>query len=269
MLEKSSNFFCDSHIHVLKVPEYLSEVQAFDFQYYACSTALFIDEWNKQIKMQLPSNIHLFSAFGLHPQSAGFINIDESIAFLEKLLRSQKESDTRTKLWAIGEMGFDYFTQEFKNHKEEQEIMFQKQLDLALSYNKPVIIHCRKANEKLFEYAKELKKLPGVLFHSFMGPLLEAESLLKRGINGYFSFGKQMMNNNKQVIECVKKLPLEHLLAETDAPYQTLKGENFTKMADIQRVYKAMAELRSQNEELIENSLLNNFSGLLNQGNML
>ena len=79
-----------------------------------------------------------------------------------------------------------------------------------------------------------------VLFHSFMGPPVEALSLLNRGINGYFSFGKQLLNCNKKAIACVRELPSNRILAETDAPFQTLKGEKYTAPSEIVRVYQAM-----------------------------
>ncbi|MBO6101416.1 MAG: TatD family hydrolase, partial [Spirochaetaceae bacterium] len=89
------------------------------------------------------------------------------------------------------------------------EEMFKIKLELALKYDLPLVIHCRKANEKLFEYSKQLKKIRAVLFHSFMGTPIEANSLLNRGINGFFSFGKQVMNNNKKLIACVRYLPAD------------------------------------------------------------
>ena len=107
------------------------------------------------------------------------------------------------------------------------------------------------------KYSKELKKLPAVLFHSFMGSLIEAESLLKRGINGYFSFGKQIFNNNKKVIQLVSELPLEKLLLETDAPFQTLKGEKFTDTKEIEKIYTKVFELRKESEK--------NFAGFCRQ----
>ena len=140
--------------------------------------------------------------------------------------------------------------------------MFNLQLDLAIKYNRPLVIHCRKANEKLFEYSKQLKKLPGVLFHSFMGMPNEAKSLLSRGINGYFSFGKQMMNNNKKVIACVKELPLNVILAETDAPFQFLKNERFTHPNEIKKIYDAISEIRGEELPEIQETLAQNFMNL-------
>ena len=238
MLEKFSkkdkkNLFdlFDAHFHYAVCKEMGLELPAFEegISWQGISCAHSIREF--EIQKEAPSSV--IQAYGLHPQNAANENIKESAAFLEGLL-------SKNLISFIGEAGFDYFTQEFKNAMDLQEEIFNIQLDLALQYKKPLVIHCRKANHKLFEYSKELKKLPEVLFHSFMGPAAEARSLLEHGINGYFSFGKQLLNGNKKAIECVKQLPPERVLAETDAPFQYLKGEKFTAPSEIVRVYQAM-----------------------------
>ena len=79
-----------------------------------------------------------------------------------------------------------------------------------------------------------------------MGPSVEAKSLLDRGINAYLSFGKQLLNGNKKAIACVRELPDERILPETDAPFQYLKGENFTKPSEVSRVIEAMIQIKSE-----------------------
>lgn len=76
-----------------------------------------------------------------------------------------------------------------------------------------------------------------------MGPPVEAQSLLDRGINGYFSFGKQLLNGNKKASACVCELPSERVLAETDAPFQFLKGEQYTDLKDIIKVNDEIIKL--------------------------
>ena len=202
------------------------------------------------------ANKKIYLSYGLHPQSAGWIDIKQCADFLENLLQ-------QNKLNAIGEAGFDYFTQEFRDHSAIQEEMFNLQLLLALQYNKPMIIHARKANNKLFEYSKQFKKLPAVLFHSFMGPAREAQSLIAHGINAYFSFGKQLMNNNKKVLDCAQNLPLQNLLLETDAPFQFLKGEKCTQPQDIKKIYEAFIALRPESRATIFATLQDNFKKML------
>lgn len=257
MLEKNAEkMFFDAHFHYFYSKNY--EIPA---NYYGCSCAHSPKEWNFQVE-NAPSSI-IFS-YGIHPQSCGFDDLQTNADFLEGLLHQKFENvksgegggnscnfpnPEKSFLSAIGEAGFDYFTSEFLEHKSEQEKAWNIQLELAQKYKMPLVVHCRKANHKLFEYSKQLKNLPSVLFHSFMGPPAEAKSLLNRGINAFFSFGKQIKNNNKKVIACVKELSVENLLLETDAPFQFLKNEHFTRPADISTVYEAAIEVRKCNIE--------------------
>ena len=228
IMQKNDDFspkiLFDAHFHYAVCKENGIELPVFEdgtlWQGISCAHS----KQEFEIQMAAPSCV--IQAYGMHPQNAQNENIKESAAFLENNLSKKLIS-------FIGEAGFDYFTPEFRKAADLQEEIFNIQLDLALKYNIPLVIHCRKANHKLFEYSKKLKKLPEVLFHSFMGPPVEARSLLEHGINGYFSFGKQVMNGNKKVIACVKELPEERILAETDAPFQYLKGEMYTKLEDI------------------------------------
>ncbi len=255
MLEKNKNiFYFDAHFH-------LADCLAFDIpsNWAGCTCSHSIEEWEIVQAFREPKGPHtgaqgpqIIHSYGLHPQSAGYINIKENAAFLEQLLQQKK-------LHAIGEAGFDYFTPDFRDQATLQEEMFNLQLDLALQYNVPMVIHARKANHKLFEYSRQFKKLPAVLFHSFMGPAREAQSLIDHGINAFFSFGKQLMNNNKKVLDCAKNLPLKNLLLETDAPFQYLKGEKFTDPQDITKIYDAFMELRDESSDDIFEQVKKNF----------
>ena len=149
----------------------------------------------KEWEIQKKSPDFIIKSYGLHPQNAQNYNIS-SINFLEKLVSEKQIS-------FIGECGFDLFCDEYKRFEIKQEEIFTIQMEIAIKNNLPVVIHCRKANHKLFKYKKQLSKLPEVLFHSFMGPSAEALSLLKSDINGYFSFGKQVFNGNKKERYCI------------------------------------------------------------------
>jgi len=133
------------------------------------------------------------------------------------------------------------------------------QCALAAAYKVPLIVHDRKALDNLFRDKAELAKIPAVVFHSFAFGPREALSLLDHGISSYFSFGKQLLNGNKKSIACVKELPADVLLLETDAPFQTLKGETRTEPEDIMVVYKAMAEIRRSDDEEVERMIYRNF----------
>ena len=246
MLEKNAEkLYFDAHFHFS-----YSENFGIPAWYRGCSCAHSKEEWDNQLE-NAPDSVVL--SYGIHPQSCGYVNIKERADFLEKLLHQREcefnNSTLKKRFLAIGETGFDYFTDEFMQFTKEQEEAWKIQLELAIQFKMPLVVHCRKANHKLFEYSNQLKKLPSVLFHSFMGTPIEANSLLKRGINGFFSFGKQILNNNKKVIACVQNLPLENLLLETDAPFQYLKNESYTAPGEIERVYNAAFDLRTDCSE--------------------
>lgn len=194
--------------------------------------------------------IRIIKTFGIHPQNPDV----EMLEVLEKLLSVKQNSTgilndgSSAAPDAIGEAGYDFFTKVFEAQEQQQDEVWYGQLELAEKYGKPLVVHLRHAVDRMFRDAEMLKRLPAVIFHSFPGSPLEAEALRKRGVNAYFSFGKPVLNHRRNSIECVRKLPEEWLLFETDAPYQTLKGEESTKPSDIVRVFKAAAWLRGMDE---------------------
>lgn len=227
---------CDSHLHlsdctVYSVPLLNSE------NYYCISCAHSESEFTIQNNI-IKEKPDFISAFGIHPQNPVIKNLD----FLENLI-------VENKISVIGETGFDFFTQELKGTEELQKQAFESQLEFAVKYSLPMIIHGRKCNDRFFFYAKQLSKVPAVLFHSYMGTFNEAQSLLNKGINCFFSFGKPLLNGNKKAIECTCKLDSRQLLLETDAPFQVLKGEEYTKPSDIFNVYEKAFEIRRISSE--------------------
>lgn len=242
--------FCDAHIHVVQVGRQPDFAAAGDSEYCACTCAHAPAEFEEteQLLSAAAPGVRIVRAFGLHPQAPYL----ENASFLENLLAERR-------IQAVGEAGFDFFTPEFASHEREQEEAWQIQLALAERYKVPLVNHTRKALERLFRDSAHLKRLPAVVFHSFMGSPQDAASLLRRGINGFFSFGKPILNGKKSAISCVQSLPLDRLLLETDAPYQTLKGETATQPEEIMRVYEKAATLRGMTEEALGTALKENF----------
>lgn len=234
MGKNSLAFFCDAHFHLIPSEEALGELGQASFR--AVTAAHFVDEFLAQEKRvrQLNGVNLLLQSFGLHPQEP----LLENLPFLEGLLQEKR-------VQAAGECGLDFFTPEFSANAETQRKAFDAQLELAARFSVPVIVHARKAIQEIFLRAAALKKVPAVVFHSFAGTAADARSLLDKGINAYFSFGKPLMNGAKKAIFCVRSLPMERLLFETDAPYQTLKGERATSPFEIADVYQTAFELRT------------------------
>ena len=104
---------------------------------------------------------------------------------------------------------------------------------------------------------------------SFFWSDFEALSILNKIESSFFSFGKSLLKLNKKSLSCVKNLPLSAILLETDAPFQTLKNEVYTKEDAIFEVYKSAYKIKKDysfdNKSFFEFSevLANNFNILL------
>jgi TatD DNase family protein len=104
----------------------------------------------------------------------------------------------------------------------------------------------RRAMHKIFPFAREFKKLPAVVFHSWPGTKAEGQAFIKRGINAFFSFGTTVLKNHKLAMNCAAEFPADRILFETDAPYQPLRGKAFSSWHDLQQICSYIAALRKE-----------------------
>lgn len=243
---KSQQLYTDAHVHIGDFSPWIPAENS-----YVCSCAHSPHEFSA-VEKALNKYHNVVPAYGIHPQ-----NPDKDLySFLEELV-------IQKRVKAIGECGFDLFTPDFTSSLEKQREVWTLQLELAVKYNVPLIIHCRRAMNEFFGYTQLLKKIPSVVFHAFPGSPTEAHSLLKRGVTGYFSFGKELIKGRKQSIRCLKELPLEVILVETDAPYQTLKNQKETPPEDIFLVYQRVTEILEYPREELVPVIENNFKRAL------
>jgi TatD DNase family protein len=147
------------------------------------------------------------------------------------------------RLGAVGETGFDLYGA-YRATEGEQEELFAAHLEIAAARGLPLVLHLRRAMHKVFAHGGALRKLPAVVFHSYSGTLAEGKALLRRGINGFFSFGTSLLLNHKTAMAAWAGLPGERLLLETDAPYQPLRGRTFSSWADLPAILAGGAALR-------------------------
>lgn len=187
------------------------------------------------------AKIKIFCAYGLHPQNKNLLS-EENLKFFEDLLK-------KNKLDAIGECGFDLFSNEFKENFCEQKKAFEICIEFSKKYNLPLIIHNRKGIQEIFKYLGELKKIKAIVFHSFSYGSNEANYILKNGVNAFFSYGKTLLLNSKKYENSFKTLPLDRILLETDAPFMRSKNQKFTSPIEILDVYKKACNLLEKNPQ--------------------
>ncbi len=137
----------------------------------------------------------LFS-IGLHPCFPAH-------AGLEKV----KQWSTHPAVIAIGECGLDKIcTTDFLL----QQKIFEQQVQLAKSLQKPLIIHCVKAWDEVLKILQACK-VP-VVFHGFNKSKELALQLTAKGY--YISFGKALEQD--RIKQILPMLPAQHILLETD-----------------------------------------------------
>lgn len=123
---------------------------------------------------------------------------------------------------AVGEIGLDTF---LKQHKQpdiyqKQQDYFSAQLELAQQYQKPVLLHIRRAHADVLKLLKQHKFAYGGIAHAFGGGVEEAKALIKMG----FKIGVtgQITNPNaKKLHQVVQAVGAEHVVIETDCPDMT------------------------------------------------
>lgn len=120
---------------------------------------------------------------------------------------------------AVGEIGLDYHYG--ADTKELQKEAFRTQLELASEWDLPVNIHLREATEDFFEIIKDCAHLHlrGNL-HAFSGSAETFERLSRLG-DWYVGIGGVLTFRKASIAEDVRRIPLERILLETDAPYLT------------------------------------------------
>jgi TatD DNase family protein len=181
--------------------------------------------------------------FAVHPQMPG---AGERLAVYQGPIDFAETLAREKRLAAVGEAGFDLYTPAFRAAEALQDAVFDAQADLALRHGLPLVIHVRRAMHKVFARSAVLRKLPALIFHSWPGTLGEGEALLRRGINAYFSFGTVILLNHKEARRCCALFPAARLLCETDAPYQSLRGREFSRWTDLPLILRGMAALRGE-----------------------
>ena len=147
----------------------------------------------------------LYPTVGIHPEYADETsNMD--IEAMEEIIRNNK-------VYAIGEIGLDYYYT--KENRNEQIELFKSQLYLAQKYNLPVIIHSRDATKDTIDILS-MFNVKGII-HSFSGSYETAQEYIKMGfllgINGVVTF------KNSNLKDVVSRISLDNLVLETDSPF--------------------------------------------------
>ncbi len=167
-------------------------------------------EINKMLMLEKAFPGVCFAMMGLHPCS---VNQDFKIE-----LKIVEDWLNKRKFAAIGEIGLDFYWD--KTFASQQYEAFEMQINLALQFNLPIVIHTRNAMKETINFVKPFvqKGLQGI-FHCFSGTQEDAEKII--AMNFYLGIGGVITYKNSGLAEAIKNVDLKYLVLETDAPYLT------------------------------------------------
>ncbi|HAX02721.1 MAG: DNAase [Tenericutes bacterium GWC2_34_14] len=150
----------------------------------------------------------LYATVGIHP---GYVDDDQDVERLKDYLN-------HSKVVAIGECGLDFYWRD--DNKILQKDVFQKQIELAMEYQKPLVIHTRNSFQEAYDMVLPYKGQITGVFHCFSSDLDDAKKAVELGfmigIDGPITF-----KNNETLKKIVEQIDLKHILVETDSPYLT------------------------------------------------
>ena len=201
---------------------------------------------------------YCFPMLGFHPTSVDGDTSIYKVREMKKLLMPGHP------YIAIGEVGMDLYWD--KSWLKQQQQILDEQIQWALEWNLPLVIHCREAFPQLFEVLRPYRNssLKGV-FHSFTGTADEAAELLEYehfliGVNGVVTFKKSTLP------EALAGVPLSKLVLETDAPYLApvpFRGKR-NEPSYVKRVALKLAELYEVENGEVERKTAENALKLFN-----
>jgi TatD DNase family protein len=146
---------------------------------------------------------------GLHPCYVSDFTVSQELKIVEDWL-------AKRSFCAVGEIGLDYYWDQ--TFVAEQKMAFRTQIELALHYKLPIVVHSRESNDDCIAIIKEYtsKGLQGV-FHCFSGTAQQAQQLVDVGF--YLGIGGVLTYKKSGLSEIITTIPTKHLILETDAPY--------------------------------------------------
>lgn len=173
----------------------------------------------------------------------------------------------------IGEIGIDVFRikdeEEIKKELAAQEICFRAQLDLAIKYDLPIMIHARQSYHHILPILKEYFIQHGARLrgdaHFFAGSIEEAQAFLDLGFTLSFTGVITFVQEYDKLVELT---PIDRILIETDCPYVTpvpFRGKK-NEPIHVREILARIAKIKGIDPEIARQQILRNTIKLFNLG---
>jgi TatD DNase family protein len=181
-----------------------------------------------------------FAMMGLHPCSVKE-NYRQELQLVADWLAKRQFA-------AVGEIGLDYHWD--KTFVKEQAEAFHEQIEWALQYKLPIVIHSRDSMEDSIAIVQQYRQrnLRGI-FHCFSGNYEQAKEIIDTGF--YLGIGGVLTYKKSGLDEICKHIPLEHMVLETDSPYLTpvpFRGKR-NESSYLKYIIERLAEVKGVSKE--------------------
>lgn len=198
----------------------------------------------------------LYYALGLHPY---FIaqHSDNALEQLSACLASRTE-----KCVAVGECGLDFMLDDdllTPELMDKQFRLFDAQIQLAIQYELPLILHARRSHDKILQRLRHFHPKKGGVIHAFSGSYQQAMEYVKLGfyigVGGVITYSRA-----KKTRDTIARLPIASLLLETDAPDMPLSGfqGQANHPSQVLGVFESLCSLRKEGQSELEQCLFHN-----------
>lgn len=183
---------------------------------------------------EIPSEHGIRVAFGIHPWFSDGI-AEQDFAGLAAVLARYPQA------W-VGEIGLDFYDKTQTPQQRERQIqVFSRQLVIAQTLRRRVIIHNLKAAADIAAAVKRTGFTWGGIVHAFSGSIEEAHVLAKLGFK--IGIGSLLLNPNaRKVRDTLKALNDGDFVLETDSPFMLKNTVNTP--ANILRIAEIAAQIR-------------------------
>ena len=248
--------FLDAHAH-LQLREFDADREAVITRMEVAQTgAIMIGvdlETSRQALELAEAHENFWAAVGLHPNDNPNEVFDE-VAFAHLA--------AHPKVVAIGECGLDYFRSGGTDQeKDAQKIRFERQIALAASVGKPLIIHCRNAHDDMLTMLTDARSQYGdklsIIIHFFTATGEIAQRYIDIGC--YLSFPGPI-TYTAMYDDSIRLAPVDKILAETDSPFAApvpYRGKR-NEPVYVAEVVRKLALVRGEDVETLRAQILEN-----------
>jgi TatD DNase family protein len=252
--------FVDSHCHldfpelVVQLPDILKKMQDNRVSHALC-VSVNLPDWPGLIDI-VEQHSPLWASVGVHPDYEDTVEPD---------VQCLVEQSRHPKVVAIGETGLDYFR--LKGDLTWQRDRFRTHIRAARQAGLPLIIHTRASSEDTIALMREERaEEAGGVMHCFTESWEVACHAMEMGF--YISFsGIVTFKSAKDLQEVARRMPLDRILIETDAPYLSpvpFRGQ-LNDPSKVIHVAEMLAQLRGVSLSAIEEASTNNFFRLFSK----